>query len=132
MVKKISGNSPIRPGGSGTKVGGAGEVKGPGGVQKTQGVQGPEAVQSKAPIQTSGVKSVGSVGQTRAGDRSARVRNSTRPLTPAERQYLLELVSEEAEKMFGDGKISQRKRQIIENSVKMTLSAGSSDDDEES
>ena len=38
---------------------------------------------------------------------------------------------EEAEKMFGNGKVSPKKRQIIENSVRMTLSAGSADGDED-
>ena len=127
MVKKISGNSPIRPGGTG-KVGSTGEVKSTGSVQKTQSVEG---VQSKSAIQTTGVKSVGSVGATGTRGGSARIGSSNRPLTPAERQYLMEIVSEEAEKMFADGKISPKKRRIIEDSVKMTLSAGSADGDEE-
>lgn len=126
MVKKISGTPPPK-----TPTASSG-VKGPAGVQRAQSVQGPDAVESKAPVKgAAGVQSVGGVGKSEKGDRSARVRTGTRPLTPAERQYLLELVTEEAEKMFGDGKVSPKKRQLIETSVRMSLGAGSADGDEE-
>lgn len=121
MVKKISGNTPARPTGT-TKVGG---------TQKTQSVQGADAVKAKSEIQTTGVKSVGGVQGSSRSTGSQRIRNNTRPLTSAEREFLLELVSEEAEKLFGGGKISPRKRQIIEQSVKISLSAGGADGDEE-
>ncbi len=124
MVKKITGNPPPR------NTGAAGGIKGTGGVQKSQSVQGPDAVQSKTPIQTTGVNSVGGVGGAVKSDRSARIRQGTRGLTPAEKEYLLSLVSEEAEKMFGGGKITPRKRQIIEASVRMSLAAGMEEDDE--
>ena len=109
MVKKISGTGPTRPTGS------------------ASGVKGNEAVEGKK------VDSVGKVGDVAARTGVERLRPQTRPMTAAERDHLMSLVDEEAEKMFGDGKLPEKRRRTLTQSVKLTLAGGliSIEEDEE-
>jgi len=99
MVKKISGTGPSKPAG------------GPSGVRSTETVQGAK------------VDSVQKVGQTQAQSGAGKVRRSTRPMTQAERDHLLSLVDEEADKMFGEGKLPESKKKTLTDGVKLTLQA---------
>ena len=107
MVKKISGSTPTRP------TGGTGGIKETGTVQSAQ------------------IDSVGQVGKVQGQARTGRVRPQTRPMTTKEREHLMQLVDEEAHKLFGDGKIPASKKESLTRGVKLTLAAGLVVDDEE-
>lgn len=68
----------------------------------------------------------------------ANKRGITREMTAAEREHLLAMVNEEAEKIFGKSGIPAEQREIIESAVKQTIEAaiiedeGSEDNDEDS
>ncbi len=108
MVKKITGTGPSRPAG------------GPSGVKSTDTVQGAK------------VDSVQKVGQTQAQSVAGKARRSTRPMTQAERDHLLSLVDEEADKMFGQGKLPEEKKKTLTEGVKLTIQATFVDDEDES
>ncbi|MFN8391698.1 MAG: hypothetical protein U0136_15525 [Bdellovibrionota bacterium] len=107
MVKKISGSTPSRPTGA------------------ASGVKGKQEIQS---AQIDSVKKVDSVqGQ----GRTEQVRRHTRPMTADERSHLIQLVDEEADKLFGAGKLPESKRETLTRGVKLTIAAGIIDIDEE-
>ena len=64
-------------------------------------------------------------------------RGATRVMTAAEREQLLAMVSEEAEKIFGKSGIPAEQRELIESAVKQTIEAaiveeeGAGDSDED-
>lgn len=70
-------------------------------------------------------KQVSGVGGIDAGGRGA-----TRVMTAAEREQLLAMVNEEAEKIFGKSGIPDEQRQIIESAVKQTIEAAIIDDED--
>ena len=107
MVKKIDGTGPSRP------------------AVGTTGVRSNEAVQGAK------VDSIQKVDQTQAQTGAGKVRRSTRPMTQAERDHLLSLVDEEADKMFGEGKLPEAKKKTLTDGVKMTLQASLFPDTEE-
>ncbi len=73
------------------------------------------SVSEVAPVKaTKGVQSV-------SGLSGLSKRGATRVMSLAEREELLRLVSEEAERMFPKGTLPQDKREIIEGAVKMAL-----------
>ena len=107
MVKKISGSTPTRPPAT------TGEVKG------------------KVEIQSSQVDSVKQVGGVQGQARAEKIRRQTRPMTSDERSHLLQLVDEEAHKLFGENKLPEAKRETLTRGVKLTIAAGAIDIDEE-
>ena len=100
MVKKISGSTPTRP---------------------TGGAQG---VKGNQPIQATEVDTVQKVGGVQSQNRVEKIKRQTRPMTSEERDHLMQLVDEEALKLFGDGKIPESKRETLTRGVKLTLAAG--------
>lgn len=108
MVKKVSGSIPTRPTGSTS------------GVKENQKVEGTQ------------VENVQKVGSVQAQGRVEKIRRQTRPMTPEERDHLMQLVDEEALKLFGDGKMPESRRESLTRGVKLTLAAGliEIDDDE--
>jgi len=102
MTKKISKKGKIGGIESTDK---AGEVAGTGAVGEVQNVKA-----------TSAVSGVGKAdGITRRGP--------TRIMSMQERQELLRLIDEEAEKMFGPGADKEKKAAVV-NAVKMAVDAG--------
>ncbi len=91
------------------------------GVQSTtasKSVERPEAVGGVTSIRPTqnvgGVSGVGGIGKRRA----------TREMTLAEREELFKMISEESEKLFGAAGISQEKKKVFENAVKIAVDAG--------
>ena len=109
MVKRVSGSIPTKPTG------------GASGVKSSQEVKGGAAVDN-----------VQKVGAVQSQSRVDKVRRQTRPMTDAERAHLMQLVDDEADKLFGEGKIPERKKESLTRGVKMTIAAGlvEIDDDE--
>ena len=107
MVKKISGSTPTRP------------TEGTGGVKSTGAVE---------TAKVGGVTQVSGVNAKTGVDRA---RRATRPMTAEERAHLMALVDEEADKLFGEQGITDSRRAVVTNSVKITLSAGLLSDEED-
>ena len=101
MVKKITGTTASR------------------GTTAASAVKGTEQVE-----QTKQVSGVDQVGTVKARQGIARTRAATRPMTQEEREHLMQLVDEEAEKMLANANIPEARKRTITESVKMTLSAG--------
>lgn len=107
MVKKISGTTPSRA------------------TTATTGVKASQEVQTAK--QVGGVDQVGSVkGRQQLGQ----TRGATRPMTAEERELLLKLVDEEADRLFAHTDLSETRKRTITQSIKMTLAAGSAEGDE--
>ena len=92
-------------------------------TKETSGVEGTEAVSGVADIKATagvgGVRRTGTVGV-----------RTTRTMTLAEREELLKLVNEEADKLFADGALPQSRRKAVESAVKMAIDAGLLPEDE--
>lgn len=101
MVKKITGTAPSR------------------GTTATTGVKGAEQIE-----QTKQVGGVDQVTTVKGRQGVSRARAATRPMTQEEREHLMQLVDEEAEKMLANANIPEGRKRTITESVKMTLSAG--------
>ena len=97
MVKKISGNKPPS--------------------------SGPSAIEPTKPVEASKVSDVGQVKGAERQSATGSVQGRDVPLTAAEREKLYQLISEEAEKMFGDGRIPEGKRKTVERAVQMAIDA---------
>ncbi len=92
-----------------------GPVKGAGG---TSTVQGPDSVGV-----VGGVKPTASVGAVK-GAGAVGKRRATRIMSTAERENLMRLISEEADKMFEGSNISPEKKEVLKSAVKMAVDAG--------
>ena len=73
-----------------------------------------------------GIGGIGAVGKTQAvgsagGAGTIQRRRATRTMTLEEREALMKIMNEEAEKMFGQA--SPQHRKIVEGAVKMTIDA---------
>jgi len=84
---------------------------------------------------TEGVGSVGTVQPTSGimgtrGVGSATKRRPTRVMTNEDREQLLKMVTEEAERLFGkNSAMPAERREIIEEAVKMTIEASLSEEE---
>jgi hypothetical protein len=107
MVKKISGSTPARPTGAAA------------------------GIKANKEVQAAQVDSVQKVGGVQGQSRAEKIRRQTRPMTVEERTHLLQLVDEEAEKLFGDGKLPRSRKETLTRSVKLTIAAGIIDIDED-
>ena len=97
--------------------------KGVSGVSRTGKVSPADRVKDIERVQTAGaVKSVEKSGGIRG-------RKATRELTSKERDYLHQLVNEEAEKLFGS-EVDEEQKKIIGDAVKMAIDASIIDDEE--
>ncbi len=106
MVKKISGTTPTNRSEATTGI-------------RSGGVTGGAKIDS--------VKEVGALS---GGGRAEKIRRPTRPITAEERQHLLSLIDEEADKLFGATGLPESKRAMVTNSVKMTINALPTDENE--
>jgi hypothetical protein len=107
MVKKIGDKSKVKEVKSTTT---AHEVEG------AQAITGIEKV--KATTGVEGVKGVGGVSK----------RRPTRTMTLAERQELMRMIGEEAEKMFKAGELPRGKQEVVTKAVQIAVDSGLIDD----
>ena len=89
-------------------------------------VKGAEAISEVSEVQS--VKATSAVSGTRGPGAIGGKRRPTRVMTMAERDELLKIVSEEADKMFAGTKISEERKRVITQAVKMAVDAGIVDD----
>ena len=87
-------------------------------VERTEGVGQVGAVQPTAGVM--GTRGVGAIKK----------RRPTRVMTSEDREQLLKMVSEEAERLFGgQANLPSERREIIEEAVKMTIEASLTDEE---
>ena len=102
------------------------EVKGKssvGGVGKTKGVKATEEVSEVGKVEkASSVGGVGKVGEVRG-------RQATRMMSASERDAFFQMIEEEAEKMFQGTGMSEEKKAVIKDAVKMAVDASIIEED---
>jgi hypothetical protein len=89
-----------------------------GGLEKTRRIIDPQAIKGVEQIDATH-----SVGATQAVG-SARKRRPTRLMDLADREELLKIVEEEANKIFAAGTLPESKRSLVTEAVKMALDSG--------
>jgi len=93
------------------------------GTKVTTAVEGTDVVGGVAGVKATtgvgGIQSAGAIGK----------RRHTRSMTLAEREQLFQMINEEAEKLFGEGGMSDSQRTVVKNAVRMAVDAGLLDDD---
>ena len=105
MVKKIKGG-PKKPGGT-------------------------DAVEPTKSVGSSKVGDVNQVEGTQAKQETKKSRKTTRPITAAEREHLLKLINEEADRIFGANGLPESERGTVEGAVSMAIDATLIEEDEE-
>ena len=88
-------------------------------------------VEAGKAVATAKVGSVGQVAPTQAQAPASGIRRPTRAMSAAEREHLLRLLHEEADKMFGDSGLPQEKREKVEKAVQMAIDSSILDTDKE-
>lgn len=92
-----------------------GAIKGTGSTGNVEGADSVGIVGGVKPTSSVGaVKGAGAVGKRRA----------TRIMSTAERENLMRLISEEADKMFEGSSLSPEKKEVLKSAVKMAVDAG--------
>lgn len=89
------------------------------GIERTGSVSEVEKAKKAAGI--AGVRGLGGIGKTRA----------TRIMTAGEREAIFTMIHEEADRLFGKGKLSNKQREVVETAVKMAVDAAIVDESEE-
>lgn len=107
-----------------TNKGGKGGVGGVKSATHTRGIEKTESIG-----EVGAVKATGGVGAVR-GTGGIGKRRSTRVMTLEEREALLSLISEEADKMFAGTGISPQKKELVTNAVKMAVDSSLLPEDE--
>lgn len=79
-------------------------------------------VEAGKAVETTKVSTVGQVASAQGQAPTRAVRRPTRPMTAEERDHLIRLVEEEAEKMLGG--MSPDKKKTVTSAVKMVIDAG--------
>ena len=108
--------------GSDDKKGGVKGIKGSGGArgaQKTGAVEGIEEVQKAT-----------ATGKVKGVER-AQKSGANKPMTLAEREELLKMISQEADKLFGKSGVPNEQREVVEEAVKMAVDSVLVDEEEE-
>jgi hypothetical protein len=103
-----------------------------GGVKQT--TQATQVSGADAVTNVTSIKATAGVGSIKGPGAISGKRRPTRLMTLEERQQLLQIVSEEADKMFNAGLLPAEKKEIVTKAVKMTvdaslLTASEGDDD---
>lgn len=97
-----------------------------------EGVRKSEKLERTAPVEQTGsvekVEKVGRVGSVKGAEKAG----GAGAITPEERDRLLNMVEEEAEKLFENSSIPEERREIITKAVKMAIDAGIAEEDAES
>ena len=95
-------------------------------VDSTRSVTSHPVEAGKA-VEATKVSTVGQVSSTQGQAPARAVRRPTRPMTAEERDHLLRLVEEEAEKMLGG--MSPEKKKTVTSAVKMVIDVGTIDEE---
>ncbi|MCB0317882.1 MAG: hypothetical protein KDD56_03935 [Bdellovibrionales bacterium] len=94
------------------------------GIGKTKGVKAADEVTDVKKVeQTKKISGVGKVD-------SVRIRQATRMMTAAERENFFNMIEEEAEKLFAGTGMSEEKKSVIKDAVKMAVDASIVEDEE--
>ena len=106
-------------------------------VKKIGGIKGSSLTETHAvsptkAVATTKVGGVGGVAPTERQSGVGKIRRPTRPMTAAEREHLMRLVHEEADRMFGPNGLPSAQRETLESAVRMTLEASTADEEEDS
>ena len=98
------------------KIGGK-KLGGVKGATETPGIDSAKAIGNVGAVRATsgvgGVKGTGAIGK----------RRGTRIMTMEERQQLLNMVNEEAEKIFGSGLLPESKKDVVTQAVRMAVDA---------
>ncbi len=94
------------------KIGGVSGTKQLKEVHKTESIGDVKGVEA-----TTGVSGVGQAG-------SVNKRRATHLMTPGEREALMKMISEEADKLFTEGALPASKKALVTSAVKMAVDAG--------
>ena len=100
------------------KVSGVSSTSEAAGVQGTQGVTGISGIRP-----TTGIRGVGAAA-------GAGRRRATRLMTSAERDQLLNLINEEADKLASEGIIPKHQKEAVSKAVRMAVDTGIVDDED--
>ncbi|MCB0324285.1 MAG: hypothetical protein KDD69_11965 [Bdellovibrionales bacterium] len=79
------------------------------------------------PTKTVESSKVGAVDQVKSAEKKASagaVSGGAHAITPEIREQLLQLIDEEADRMFGSDTLPERKKEAVKGAVKMAISAG--------
>ena len=88
------------------------------GTKSSENVKAPDSVTSVEQI--AATQSVGLIKAVGLGQK----RRSTRIMSAAEREQLFKMINEEADKLFKNSGISEEKRGILADAVKMAVDSG--------
>ena len=107
--------------------------KGVGDKKKVGGVKTP--ADTKSVEETKGVSGVGEVKKTSSvggvkGSGAVRGRQATQKLSIKDREKIFQLIEEEAEKLFSSKDTPGKKKEIVEQAVKMAIDSGLVDEEE--
>lgn len=102
-------------------------------VKKIQGgrrTSGPTAIQSTKTVESAKVGRVDQVKAKDAATSAASPGSVGRKITPEMKEQLLQLIDEEADKMFGSDEAPASKKATLKGAVKMAIEAGLLPEDE--
>lgn len=102
-------------------------VKKVGGTPPKSGIR-TEGIQSTKTVSSAKVDKVGS---TQRSDGSQKVQSASRRITPETTQQLLQLIEEEADKLFSESGLPESKKETIKGAVRMAIAASLREDDTE-
>lgn len=91
-----------------------------------------QKIEAGKAVETTKVGGVGQVDHVEKQESVRATRRPTRPMTAAEREHLLSLVEQEAEKFFASTTLPKKKRETVKMAVKMVIDAGIIEDDKDS
>ncbi len=104
---------------------------------KKVGGKPPGRTPETAPVQptkTVGGAKVGNVGQVKGADKKAaagRVGQNSGPITEEQRQQLYQLIEEEADKLFGENGLPEKKKATIKGAVRMVIDGSIIEEEED-
>ena len=103
-------------------------VKKVGGPKKT--ISGDATrVEPSGPVKAGKVDNVSNTKGAEKKDKSARVQKGTRMLTAQERDQLHRMITEEADKLFGEDGMPSSQRETVEKAVRQTIDAAIIEED---
>lgn len=106
------------------------------GDKKIKSIKSSSVEATKGALTVSGTEAVGKVGAVKAATGVGDVRGAsaigkrqpTRIMTMSEREQLLQMINEEAEKLVESGALPASKKEVIAHAVRMTVDASIIDD----
>ena len=87
------------------------------------------AVEATKQIQTTGVSGITNVTAPNGSAKIDSIRRATRAMTAEEREYLLRLVNEEADRLFSNNSLNNKQKQTAKTAVKIALDAAILDEE---